>query len=387
MMIIDKYIATAVPVMNHAPWDGINVADFGPPIFLFLAGVSIALAYASHPRNKITATAHALRRSTWLFTLGVLLEGGFFHGRDNLRFGIDVGEFRVMGTLQRLAVACLGTNLCEIWAPRSGHWALTALIPGASASLKLHVPDWSFPLKSANSSSDNSSNIPCAGNDSTRSTVKVICGVQGFYNTEPLCNAAAYMDRLVLGLKHLNPVAWYKHLPVCRENQGAPDWCFAPFESEGILTTFAATATTLIGLHFGHVMVEKKQHLARLWSWTLPSASLVVVGLALHNMGLLFNRQLWSFSYMCFTAGTAGTLLSSVYFLVEAHGWRGGFLPLLQVVGRHSLLLFGLLQCDVLRTMLRGFYHRCPEYNLFSYLRDHHFPQRILHLLERRFSH
>jgi heparan-alpha-glucosaminide N-acetyltransferase len=219
---------------------------------------------------------------------------------------------------------------------------------------------------------------------------KVICGEQGFYNTEPTCNAAAHIDRLVLGLQHMNPVAWYKHLPVCRDDQGmniTPDWCLAPFESDGILTTLSATATTLLGLHFGHVLVENQQHLARLWAWTFPSAGLVVVGMALHNVGLLFNRQLWSFSYLCFTAGTAGTLLSSVYFLVEANGWRGGFSPLLQLVGRHSLLLFGLFNCDLLPTFLQGFYHRCPQNSLWSFLRDHHVAHRILHLLEGRFSH
>lgn len=391
IMIIDKYTAKLVPVMNYAPWDGINVADFGPPMFLFLAGVSTALAHASTPNNKITATANSLRRSVWLFGLGILLEGGFFH--DSLHFGIDLGEFRVFGTLQRLAVAYFGTSLCEIWATRSGHWALTALIPATSAALLygLHVPDWSFPLGTSNIS-----NNPCTGipvDDSTSTTLsmgRVSCGVRGFYNTEPACNAAAHIDRLVLGVRHLNPVAGYKHLPMCggKTYQGIiPDWCYAPFESEGILTTVSATATSLIGLHFGHVLVEKKQHLARLWSWTLPSASLIVVGMALHNVGLLFNRQLWSFSYLCFTAGTAGTVWSSVYFLVEANGWRGGLSPLLKVVGRHSLLLFGLLQCDVMRTGVQGFYHRCPQNNILSYLRDHRITHRILELLQRQFCH
>jgi len=124
--------------------------------------------------------------------------------------------------------AYLGTSLCDIWAPRSGHWALTSLVPVVSAALLygLHVLDWGFPLKSPNSSSDDDDDdddIPCTGNDSTQSIVKVICGVQGFYNTEPTCDAAANMDRLVFGLKHLNPVAWYKHSPICRESQGAPD--------------------------------------------------------------------------------------------------------------------------------------------------------------------
>jgi heparan-alpha-glucosaminide N-acetyltransferase len=423
MMILVKRVGNSVPVMNYAPWDGINFADFGPPIFLFLAGVSTALAHDSH-HSRIGATGAAFSRSAWLFGLGILLEGGFFN-KESLSFGIDTAEFRVFGTLQRIAVANLCTSLCEIWAPgyRDSrgvlwkkyylHWAMTALLPAASAAILygLHVPDWSFSLKSANSTSnsyenDNLSNpSPCIAGDislttageslsasaknitfgtttSTSTVAAVICGGRGLSNTGPACNAAAHIDRLLLGMEHMNPTAWYKRLPVCRENlphqqEEIPAWCVAPFESEGILSTLSATATSLIGLHFGHVMVRnKQQHLTRLWSWTLPSASLVIVGVTLHNVGLSFNRQLYSFSYICFTAGTAGTLLSTVYLLVQANGWTSPFSELLQLIGRHSLLLFGLLQCDVLQTLLQGFYHKCPQNNVLSYLRSHH---RIVH--------
>jgi predicted acyltransferase len=31
--------------MNHSPWDGVTVADFVMPFFLFIVGVALALAY------------------------------------------------------------------------------------------------------------------------------------------------------------------------------------------------------------------------------------------------------------------------------------------------------------------------------------------------------
>lgn len=33
------------PVIAHAPWNGCNLADFVMPFFLFIVGVSIALAF------------------------------------------------------------------------------------------------------------------------------------------------------------------------------------------------------------------------------------------------------------------------------------------------------------------------------------------------------
>lgn len=33
------------PVIAHAPWEGCNLADFVMPFFLFIVGVSIALAF------------------------------------------------------------------------------------------------------------------------------------------------------------------------------------------------------------------------------------------------------------------------------------------------------------------------------------------------------
>ncbi|ONM16876.1 hypothetical protein ZEAMMB73_Zm00001d003383 [Zea mays] len=93
-----------------------SVADFVMPFFLFIVGVALALAYKRVP-DKLDASRKALLRALTLFCLGLglVLQGGFFHGVRSLSFGVDLREIRLMGVLQRIAIAYLLTALCEIW--------------------------------------------------------------------------------------------------------------------------------------------------------------------------------------------------------------------------------------------------------------------------------
>jgi heparan-alpha-glucosaminide N-acetyltransferase len=44
MMLVD-YAGAVFPIITHSPWNGIHLADFVMPFFLFIAGVSLALVY------------------------------------------------------------------------------------------------------------------------------------------------------------------------------------------------------------------------------------------------------------------------------------------------------------------------------------------------------
>lgn len=44
MMVVD-YGGSIIPVIAHSPWNGLHLADFVMPFFLFIAGVSLALVY------------------------------------------------------------------------------------------------------------------------------------------------------------------------------------------------------------------------------------------------------------------------------------------------------------------------------------------------------
>jgi heparan-alpha-glucosaminide N-acetyltransferase len=71
--------------------------------------------------------------------------------------------------------------------------------------------------------------------------VQVKCGVRG--DVGPACNVVGYLDRNLLGINHLYQHPVYQRTPDCSMKSpdygplppGAPNWCRAPFDPEGIL--------------------------------------------------------------------------------------------------------------------------------------------------------
>ncbi|RCV39503.1 hypothetical protein SETIT_8G229400v2 [Setaria italica] len=98
----------------------------------------------------------------------------------------------------------------------------------------------------------------------------------------------------------------------------APAWCLAPFEPEGLLSSISSILSGTIGIHYGHVLIHFKTHKGRLKHWLLMGFSLLVLGILLHfTKAIPINKQLYSFSYVCFTGGAAGIVLSAFYILVH----------------------------------------------------------------------
>jgi predicted acyltransferase len=44
MILVDD-VGGIVPAISHSPWDGVKLADFVFPFFLFIVGVALAFAY------------------------------------------------------------------------------------------------------------------------------------------------------------------------------------------------------------------------------------------------------------------------------------------------------------------------------------------------------
>lgn len=44
MMLVD-YAGSIFPVIAHVPWNGLHLADFVMPFFLFVVGISVAIVY------------------------------------------------------------------------------------------------------------------------------------------------------------------------------------------------------------------------------------------------------------------------------------------------------------------------------------------------------
>lgn len=371
LMILVDDAGGLLPALNHSPWNGLTVADLVMPFFLFIVGISLALTYKK-VSCRADATRKAILRALKLLILGLFLQGGFFHGLNNLTYGVDIDHIRWMGILQRIAIAYLLAALCEIWLKgddnvNSGssllskyrfQWALALMLTTVYLCLLygLYVPDWEYQIPTESSS--------------TQKLFSVKCGIRG--DTGPGCNAVGMIDRKILGIQHLYRRATYARTQECSINSpdhgplpsDAPLWCQAPFDPEGLVSSVMAIVTCLVGLHYGHIIVHCKDHRGRILRWMVTTSCLLVLGLALDFCGMHFNKVLYTFSYMCFTAGVAGGLLSGIYLMVDVWGYRRPTV-VMEWMGMNALMIYILAACNVLPVILQGFYWKQPQNNMF----------------------
>ncbi|CAN1134524.1 Heparan-alpha-glucosaminide N-acetyltransferase [Linum perenne] len=364
MMVVD-YGGSVFPIIAHSPWNGLHLADFVMPFFLFVVGVSIALVYKKAP-NKTEATWKAAGRAVKLFLLGILLQGGFLHGLNSLTYGVDMEKIRLLGILQRISIGYFVGAVCEIWLSRrtrreigvlkSYYWHWVAAFALIAVYLGLlygvYVPDWQFV---------NDGNI--------YTETQVNCSVRG--NVGPACNSAGMIDRYVLGINHLYAKPVYKNLKECKMSRDksvpddAPSWCHAPFDPEGLISSITAAVTCLIGLQFGHVLAHLQDHKGRLENWCGFSVFLLVLGLFLALIGFPINKPLYSISYMLITSATAGITFCALYLLVDIYGYRWATLPL-EWMGKHALSIFIIVSSNLAVIAIQGFYWKSPENNLMN---------------------
>ena len=108
--------------LRHANWHGCTAADLVFPFFLFIMGVSSWYSFKkySHEINS-GSLLRILRRTTSIFALGLLLAIFPYFGRD-------YSTFRIMGVLQRIALAYFFASLISLTVKRDFLWIVIAVI-------------------------------------------------------------------------------------------------------------------------------------------------------------------------------------------------------------------------------------------------------------------
>ncbi|GJT95215.1 hypothetical protein Tco_1090733 [Tanacetum coccineum] len=349
------------PVIGHAPWNGCNLADFVMPFFLFIVGMAIALALKV---NLLGGHSH------------VFLLGGYSHAPDKLSYGVDMKHIRWFGILQRIALAYFVVGMMEIATQGAQtkdlppgrfsiyklyvwHWLLGAcvLMVYLAVIYGTFVPSWQFTVDNTNS--------PDYGKIFT-----VTCDVRG--KLDPPCNAVGYIDRQVLGINHMYARPEWKRYKACTAEspyegpfkKDAPSWCWAPFEPEGILSSISAILSTIIGVHFGHVLIQMKDHTSRLKHWIIMGLGLVVLGIILHvSNAIPLNKQLYTFSYVCVTSGAAALVFSFFYIMVDVWKLRYLFLPL-EWIGKNAMLVYVMAAAGIFAGFINGWYYDDPHNTL-----------------------
>ncbi|XP_020107184.1 heparan-alpha-glucosaminide N-acetyltransferase-like [Ananas comosus] len=384
LMILVDDAGGAYERIDHSPWNGCTLADFVMPFFLFIVGVAIALAFKRVPKLS-DAVKKILLRTLKLLFWGLLLQGGYSHAPDDLSYGVDMKKIRWCGILQRIALVYLVVALIEALTRKvrptvvaSGPIAIfdayrwqwiggfVAFVVYMVTTFSLYVPDWSYVFHSDGDV-----------NDGKRFTVK--CGVRGHF--DPACNAVGYVDRQVWGINHLYTQPVWIRSKDCTDsspNMGllrvdAASWCLAPFEPEGLLSSVSAILSGTIGIHYGHVLIHFKSHSERLKHWMIMALSLLICAVILHSTNAIpLNKQLYSFSYVCFTAGAAGIVLSAFYILIDVWGLRMPFL-FLEWIGMNAMLVFVMAAQGIFPAFVNGWYYENPDHSLVHWIFKHIF--------------
>jgi predicted acyltransferase len=281
--------------LEHADWNGWTPTDLIFPAFLFIVGVSMTLSFASRASRGITRGAlaiHIVRRSAVIFAIGL-----FLNGFPSFHFA----SIRIMGVLQRIAVCYLVAGLLYLFLSRRKGGANAAARARSNGVVIAGVVV-----------------ILLAGYWAALKFVPVPGYGAGHLGKED--NLGAYIDRTLMG-GHLwdQSVTW---------------------DPEGILSTFPAIATLLIGILAGEWLRSDREG-------TRKAAGLAAAGIVLLVAGRLLdpyfpiNKNLWTSTFVLFTGGFALLALAACYWAADLRGWRKWAAPWL-VFGMNAILAYAL---------------------------------------------
>ncbi|MEB3825902.1 acyltransferase family protein [Phormidium sp. CCY1219] len=279
------------PPLLHAQWHGFTPTDLVFPAFLFIVGVAMAFSLSKYTHSPTPPRApiypKILRRAAILFALGLFLNAsslllkGLLQGQS-----IDFGTLRIMGVLQRISLAYLFAAIASLKFSRRHLWILSAaiLIGYWFALSFIPVPDYG------------------AGNLSPKGEGSLV----------------AYLDRLILTPSHML-------------GDGT-------FEPEGLFSTLPAVVTVLLGYFVGDWLQNQPIVTHTSIQLTLAALCFLVLG---RVWGFVFpiNKQLWTSSYVLYSAGWSLLLLAAIYEAIEVRRWKRWGKPF-EVMGLNSIFAF-----------------------------------------------
>jgi predicted acyltransferase len=150
-------------------------------------------------------------------------------------------------------------------------------------------------------------------------------------------NLAAWLDRAILGTNHI----WTGSVT---------------YDPEGVLSTIPAIATAMLGVIAGRwIALREKPLLERITGLLVVGSIGMVVGL-MWNWSFPINKNLWTSSYVIFTAGMACVVLATIMWVVDfwnVKGWTKPFVvfgvnPIVAFVGSgiFARLIYTLWRVD-----------------------------------------
>ena len=267
-----------LPLLGHAKWHGCTFADLVFPFFLFMVGMSIFLAFDKRGMEMNRAnTSKILKRTVIIFLLGMGLAAfPFFRGWEYYE------RFRIMGVLQRIALAYGGGAFLSLTLKKNQILIITGVLLLGYWAL-LFFGGGTLPYSLEN-------------------------------------NLVLAVDKAILGEAHL----W--------RGTGIP------FDPEGLLSTLPSIATVLIGFLMGSRMLIKDQSLDV--KKMLQSGLILILAGWLWGLVFPINKQLWTSSFVLFTAGFALIFLSAFISAMKKWGENRECFHFFEVYGVNPLAAF-----------------------------------------------
>jgi len=280
------------PPLEHAPWNGWTLTDLIFPFFLFIVGITTELSKKDPKR--------IVRRGLMIVLAGLLLNAfpffwwGKIAGNPDPTFWQRVAyraaHLRFAGVLQRIGIAYMAAALLTLrTSKRQQVIIVTALLIGYWMAMTL-IP------------------VPGAGT------------IGAFTLDQPDKTLAAWTDRLILGVNHI----W----------ASSKTW-----DPEGPLSTLPAIATAMLGVFAGGWIREKRRPLVERVVGLYGAGALGMVAGSIWDIFFPINKNLWTSSYVVFTAGFACVVLATCLWLIDLQGIRWWTKPFV-VYGVNPLVAF-----------------------------------------------
>ena len=265
------------PPLLHAEWNGWTPTDLIFPFFLFIMGVAVPYALTKYLDGRSKQYIY------WKIirrTIILFALGLFLAGFPRY----DLSTIRIPGVLQRIAVVYFFSAMIFLHT----RWRTQAII-----AIGLLILYWALMML-----------VPVPG--------------YGAGNLTPEGNLAAYIDRALLG-GHLWKKVW---------------------DPEGILSTIPAISTGLAGVLTGHWLRSGRDR-REIAGWMFVAGWLAIIAGLFWGIVFPINKNLWTSSYVVFTAGAALQFLGVSYWLIDVAGYRSWAKPAI-VYGVNALAVFVL---------------------------------------------
>lgn len=328
LMIFVNYGGGSYWFFEHTPWNGLHVADFVFPWFMWIMGVCIPMGIRSQLRRKTKKTKivfRIIKRSLKLFAIGVVLNtlGGYN----------ELGSIRIPGVLQRFAISYLVTSLLYLLCAAPFAQNTFDGVFSSIADIVILFPQWVIYLLLVIGHTVFIFYMPVPGCPKGYLGPGGIVLLQnGMASPDCIGGVTRMVDVWILGNNHIyqNPTAKGIYMT-------------SAFDPEGILGSVTTIFQVFLGIQAGQILLIYSDSKARMKRWFIWGLVTLVCSLALSSGVLIggpipVNKNLWSLSFVLITSAAAFLLLTVCYLLIDCKNiWKGS--PFYQT-GMNSIFLY-----------------------------------------------